>query len=64
MIVTAGAPPAECPAWRDHPVLVTGANGLLTSAVARRLADLGVALIGGCCGTGPEHIRAMRAALD
>ena len=28
------------------------------------LARLGVGIIGGCCGTTPEHIRAMRAALD
>ncbi len=28
------------------------------------LMDLGVAVIGGCCGTGPEHIRAIRAAID
>jgi len=27
---------------------------------ARRLIELGVAMIGGCCGTTPEHIRAMR----
>lgn len=30
---------------------------------ARTLADLGVAVIGGCCGTTPEHIAAIRAAL-
>jgi len=30
---------------------------------ARRLAALGVALIGGCCGTTPEHVRALRDAL-
>jgi 5-methyltetrahydrofolate--homocysteine methyltransferase len=29
-----------------------------------QLMDLGVAIIGGCCGTGPEHIRAIRAAID
>ena len=29
-----------------------------------RLMDLGVGIIGGCCGTGPEHIRALRAAID
>ncbi len=29
-----------------------------------QLIDLGVAIIGGCCGTGPEHIRALRAAID
>ena len=30
---------------------------------AREAADLGVAYIGGCCGTTPAHISAMRAAL-
>jgi methionine synthase I (cobalamin-dependent) len=28
------------------------------------LIDLGVKIIGGCCGTGPDHIRAIRAAVD
>jgi 5-methyltetrahydrofolate--homocysteine methyltransferase len=28
------------------------------------LIDLGVKIIGGCCGTGPEHIRAIRSAVD
>ena len=27
------------------------------------LAQMGISIIGGCCGTGPEHIRALRAAL-
>jgi methionine synthase I (cobalamin-dependent)/5,10-methylenetetrahydrofolate reductase len=31
---------------------------------ARRMAALGVNLIGGCCGTTPDHIAAMRKALD
>ena len=31
---------------------------------AVRLAGAGVTVIGGCCGTTPEHIRAMREALD
>ena len=31
---------------------------------ARGLKALGVAVIGGCCGTTPEHTRAMRWALD
>jgi len=30
---------------------------------ARRYAQLGVALIGGCCGTTPDHIRAMKKFL-
>jgi len=28
------------------------------------LLDLGVAIVGGCCGTTPEHIRAIRRAVD
>ncbi|MCP4660470.1 MAG: methionine synthase [bacterium] len=31
---------------------------------ARELIDLGVAVIGGCCGTHPEHIRALRKLVD
>ncbi|CAA9555863.1 MAG: 5-methyltetrahydrofolate--homocysteine methyltransferase [uncultured Thermomicrobiales bacterium] len=31
---------------------------------ARRAAEAGVRLIGGCCGTTPAHVRAMREALD
>jgi 5-methyltetrahydrofolate--homocysteine methyltransferase len=27
------------------------------------LASMGVSIVGGCCGTGPEHIRALTAAL-
>jgi 5-methyltetrahydrofolate--homocysteine methyltransferase len=31
---------------------------------AKEMLALGVQVIGGCCGTGPEHIRAIRAAVD
>ncbi len=31
---------------------------------ARQLIDLGVSIIGGCCGTGPDHIRALRGVVD
>ncbi len=31
---------------------------------ARRFLDAGVRLVGGCCGTTPDHIRAMRRAVD
>lgn len=33
-------------------------------AYHRRLLDIGVRVIGGCCGTTPAHIRAMRQALQ
>lgn len=31
---------------------------------AEKLLQLGVNILGGCCGTGPEHIRAMRKLVD
>jgi methionine synthase / methylenetetrahydrofolate reductase (NADH) len=31
---------------------------------AARMVELGARMVGGCCGTTPEHIRAMRHALD
>ena len=31
---------------------------------ARRLLELGVRIVGGCCGTTPDHIRALRALVD
>ncbi|NIP79742.1 MAG: bifunctional homocysteine S-methyltransferase/methylenetetrahydrofolate reductase, partial [Gemmatimonadetes bacterium] len=30
---------------------------------ARRMIDVGVRFVGGCCGTTPEHIRKMRDAV-
>jgi methionine synthase I (cobalamin-dependent)/5,10-methylenetetrahydrofolate reductase len=32
--------------------------------MGRRMADVGVALVGGCCGTTPLHIRVLREALE
>jgi 5-methyltetrahydrofolate--homocysteine methyltransferase len=34
------------------------------AAKAKALLDLGVAVIGGCCGTTPDHVRALRATVD
>ncbi len=36
----------------------------MMAAFAGRMQQLGVAVIGACCGTTPEHIRAMRRVLD
>lgn len=30
----------------------------------KKIAELGIEIIGGCCGTTPEHIRGLRAALE
>lgn len=34
------------------------------AAAAKRLVEAGVCLLGGCCGTTPEHIRALKNAVD
>jgi methionine synthase I (cobalamin-dependent)/5,10-methylenetetrahydrofolate reductase len=50
------------------PRSVEGRNIYLSSpeymaSYARKFVNAGVQLVGGCCGTTPEHIRAMKAAL-
>ena len=34
------------------------------AARARQLLEAGVGIIGGCCGTTPDHVRALRAVVD
>jgi methionine synthase I (cobalamin-dependent)/5,10-methylenetetrahydrofolate reductase len=51
-----------------YPTLVHGRNVYLSSPdylrdYAKAFAEAGAAIIGGCCGTTPEHIRAMARAL-
>ena len=41
----------------------TGTPELMGDYVAMA-ADAGVRIIGGCCGTAPEHIAAMRQSID
>lgn len=43
--------------------LIYVANPDFFATFARRLLKLGVRLVGGCCGTGPEHIHAMSGAV-
>ena len=50
------------------PQVVDGRNIYLTTpefmaGYARKFVEAGAALVGGCCGTTPAHIRAMRSAL-
>jgi methionine synthase I (cobalamin-dependent)/5,10-methylenetetrahydrofolate reductase len=44
---------------RDGRMLMPPATPTYLARFARLAAGLGVSLIGGCCGTGPEHIRAI-----
>lgn len=56
---------ANCgiPEWHDGELSYNGTPELMADyAVLAR--DAGARIIGGCCGTTPDHVRAMRAALD
>jgi 5-methyltetrahydrofolate--homocysteine methyltransferase len=53
---------AGMPRWKDDRITYGGTPEVMAD-YARRMAALGVRVIGGCCGSGPEHIAAMRAAL-
>jgi 5-methyltetrahydrofolate--homocysteine methyltransferase len=46
------------PAWVNGELVYDGTPSMMAEH-ARRLRALGVQLIGGCCGTTPDHIRAM-----
>lgn len=56
---------ANCgiPEWHDGELTYNGTPELMAEyAVLAR--DAGARIVGGCCGTTPEHVRAMRRALD
>ena len=56
---------ANCgvPAYLDGKIVYSGDERIM-SEYAKLAADAGAKIIGGCCGTTPSHIAAMRAALD
>jgi 5-methyltetrahydrofolate--homocysteine methyltransferase len=54
---------AGMPRWKDDRITYGGTPEMMAD-YARQMAALGVAVIGACCGSTPEHIAAMRKALD
>jgi 5-methyltetrahydrofolate--homocysteine methyltransferase len=54
---------AGLPVTRDG-ALVYPETPEFVAAKAVELLDLGVRIVGGCCGTTPDHIRALRAVVD
>jgi 5-methyltetrahydrofolate--homocysteine methyltransferase len=54
---------AGMPRWKDDRITYGGTPEVMAD-YARRMRELGVRMIGGCCGSTPEHIAAMRAALN
>jgi methionine synthase I (cobalamin-dependent) len=53
---------AGIPEWAGADLTYSGTPAVMAS-FAVKLRDIGVRLIGGCCGTTPTHIAAMRAVL-
>jgi 5-methyltetrahydrofolate--homocysteine methyltransferase len=44
--------------------IVYSGDPALMAEYAHLAIDGGATIVGGCCGTSPEHLRAMRAAID
>lgn len=61
--VLAGLPNAGWPMQVGDRVIYPSSTDYFASYV-RDALDLGVRLVGGCCGTTPDHIAAMRKAID
>ncbi len=59
----AAMPNAGSMVRRDDRIFFPPATPSYLAGFARRAAELGAALVGGCCGTGPEHIRAIADAV-
>lgn len=51
------------PEYVDGAIRYNGTPALMADYV-QIVADAGARIIGGCCGTSPEHLRAMRNAMD
>ncbi len=56
-------PNAGVPEWHDHK-LVYDATPEVMGQYAKRMLDAGAVVIGGCCGSTPSHIAALREALE
>ncbi len=56
-------PNAGLPESRDGAVVYNETPEAMAARVPE-LLDLGVSIVGGCCGTTPEHIRAIRKAVE
>jgi 5-methyltetrahydrofolate--homocysteine methyltransferase len=56
-------PNAGIPEWVDG-LSIYKETPEIIQPKAKRLLQLGVNILGGCCGTGPEHIKMMRACIN
>ncbi|MBA3943774.1 MAG: bifunctional homocysteine S-methyltransferase/methylenetetrahydrofolate reductase [Herpetosiphonaceae bacterium] len=58
-----GQPNAGWPTEQNNRIFYPSTPPYMARYARRMIEELGVSLVGGCCGTTPEHIRAMREAL-
>lgn len=58
-----GQPNAGWPTEQNHRIFYPSTPEYMARYARRMVEELGVSLTGGCCGTTPDHIRAMHAAL-
>ncbi len=54
---------AGLPKWNNNELVFDGTPEVM-AAYAVQVRELGARLIGACCGSTPDHVRAMAAALD
>jgi 5-methyltetrahydrofolate--homocysteine methyltransferase len=54
---------AGVPQWHGAELVYSGTPEVM-AAHAHRMREAGIAIIGGCCGNTPEHIRAIRGVID
>lgn len=54
---------AGIPQWSEGGLVYSGTPEIM-GAHAHRVARAGASIVGGCCGSGPEHLRLMRDVLD
>jgi 5-methyltetrahydrofolate--homocysteine methyltransferase len=54
---------AGMPRWSSDGITYDGTPEVMSN-YARRMKEIGVSIIGGCCGSTPEHVAAMRKAID
>jgi homocysteine S-methyltransferase len=59
----AASPNAGMPVQREGRILMAPATPSYLAQFARQAVRLGAAYVGGCCGTGAEHVRAMAEAV-
>jgi 5-methyltetrahydrofolate--homocysteine methyltransferase len=54
---------AGMPRWKDDRITYGGTPEVMAD-YARKMVALGVHIVGGCCGSTPEHVASMRRAVD